>query len=173
MSFQKILCPSDLSEASLEGLKVAANLAGDGEVVVLHVQNPLVGAEERQLEAEAQRTVEQLLQKLPAQATKRALVRTGEAADSIVSAAYELGADLVVLTSHGATGFRCGELGAVAETVLQSAPCPVLVINGPASGKGACDIAQAREMLARRDGAMRPAIETAHSGPHALFLDGD
>ncbi|WP_321786279.1 universal stress protein [Burkholderia pyrrocinia] len=49
----------------------------------------------------------------------------------IVSLADEIGADLIVIGTHGRRGFRRLVLGSVAERVLRLARCPVLTI--PAS----------------------------------------
>jgi nucleotide-binding universal stress UspA family protein len=54
-------------------------------------------------------------------------VRTGAPAEAIVRTAKEWPADLIV--SHGRTGVRRALLGSVAEGVMRSAPCPVLVVR--------------------------------------------
>ena len=38
--------------------------------------------------------------------------------------------DLIVLGTHGTTGFRHWLAGSVAEEVIRRAPCPVLVVKG-------------------------------------------
>ena len=53
--------------------------------------------------------------------------REGEAADEIVAVARETGAGLICLTTHGRTGLARHLLGSVAESVLRTAPCPVLL----------------------------------------------
>ncbi len=53
----------------------------------------------------------------------------GPAQDAIVTAAEQLGADLVVIGTHGRTGFRRLALGSVAEGVVRRAPCSVLVVR--------------------------------------------
>ncbi len=65
-----------------------------------------------------------------------AQAREGEAAQEIVAVARETGAGLICLTTHGRTGLSRSLLGSVAETVLRTAPCPVLLrrsIPTPAS----------------------------------------
>ncbi len=59
-------------------------------------------------------------------------VTVGAPDDAIVRLARELGADLIILGSHGRTGFTRLLLGSVAERVIGSAPCPVLVVKKPA-----------------------------------------
>jgi nucleotide-binding universal stress UspA family protein len=57
------------------------------------------------------------------------LVVDGPAAPAIVKAARELPAELVVVGTRGRTGLSRLTLGSVAETVLSSAPCSVLVVR--------------------------------------------
>ena len=51
------------------------------------------------------------------------------AAHAIVSFAIELPADLIVVGTRGRSGFSHLLLGSVAEHVIRSAPCPVLVVK--------------------------------------------
>ena len=50
-------------------------------------------------------------------------------ANVICEFAEELGADLLVMGTHGRTGLAHVFLGSVAERTLRSAPCPVLTIR--------------------------------------------
>jgi nucleotide-binding universal stress UspA family protein len=56
----------------------------------------------------------------------------GPPAETIVQAAREAGADLIVMGTHGRTGLKHLLLGSVAERVLRTAACPVLTVRGPA-----------------------------------------
>ena len=47
----------------------------------------------------------------------------------IVEQADEIGADLIVMGSHGRTGFKKLVLGSVAQAVLTQSPIPVLIIK--------------------------------------------
>ena len=49
---------------------------------------------------------------------------------SIVEIAQEVKATLVVMGTHGRTGWDRLELGSTAEAVVRSAPCPVLTVRG-------------------------------------------
>ena len=60
---------------------------------------------------------------------KRAMLVDGLPAESIVSAARELPAELLVVATHGRTGFSHTVLGSVAEDVVRYAPCSVLVVR--------------------------------------------
>jgi nucleotide-binding universal stress UspA family protein len=59
-------------------------------------------------------------------------VRTGRPAATIVEAARELSADLIVMGTTGRTGVAHLLLGSVAERVVRTAPCPVLTIRSKA-----------------------------------------
>jgi universal stress protein A len=52
----------------------------------------------------------------------------GNPGDEIVDYAAKIGADLIVMGSHGRTGLGRLLLGSVAEKVLHRATCPVLVV---------------------------------------------
>lgn len=67
-------------------------------------------------------------------------VRVGHAANVIASVAGAVGADLLVIPSHGRRGVSRALLGSVAERVVRLAPCPVLVlkpVTASASGSAA------------------------------------
>jgi nucleotide-binding universal stress UspA family protein len=53
----------------------------------------------------------------------------GAAVQAIVDCAKRLRADLIALTTHGRGGLTRLVFGSVAEGVLRSAPCPVLLLR--------------------------------------------
>lgn len=57
-------------------------------------------------------------------------VARGHAADAIITTAAEIGADLIVVGSHGRTGLGKALLGSVSERVLGQTKCAVLVVRG-------------------------------------------
>ncbi len=59
----------------------------------------------------------------------------GRAATEIVQRARDIGADLIVIGTHGRRGLAHVMLGSVAERVVQHAACPVLTV--PFSKKAA------------------------------------
>jgi nucleotide-binding universal stress UspA family protein len=61
----------------------------------------------------------------------RDLVTTGEAAPEILRIARQERADLIVIATHGLTGWRRLVFGSVAERVVRQATCPVLTIVAP------------------------------------------
>jgi nucleotide-binding universal stress UspA family protein len=60
-------------------------------------------------------------------------VGVGEPAEEIVRLARDEAVDLIVMGTHGRSGFRHVLLGSVAETVLRTAPCPVFTVKAAAS----------------------------------------
>lgn len=65
------------------------------------------------------------------------LVRAFSADTGLIDEAKSTKADLVILGSHGRTGFRHALLGSVAERVLRLAPCPVLTVKSSEAGGSA------------------------------------
>jgi nucleotide-binding universal stress UspA family protein len=58
-----------------------------------------------------------------------AVARALHARDVIVDVARELGADLIVMGTHGRRGVRRALIGSIAESVVRTASCPVLTIR--------------------------------------------
>ncbi|GAB4265194.1 MAG: universal stress protein [Deferrisomatales bacterium] len=57
-------------------------------------------------------------------------VRYGKPARVICAYAEEVGADLIVIASHGRSGFERAVFGSVAEKVLRTGDPPVMVVKG-------------------------------------------
>lgn len=62
--------------------------------------------------------------------TVKAKTILGRPASVIVEEAAQIGADLVIVGSHGRGPFASALLGSVAAEVVDHAPCPVLVARG-------------------------------------------
>jgi len=60
------------------------------------------------------------------------VVRNGHASDEIIAFAKEEGVDLIVMATHGRTGFQHVLLGSIAEKIVRNSPVPVLTVK-PAS----------------------------------------
>lgn len=77
-----------------------------------------------------------MLKKLEYQANSKnvsfsiAIIHNPSSSDGIVAFAEKNNADLIVMGSHGRTGFRKIVLGSVANGVLEHAKCPVLITKG-------------------------------------------
>lgn len=149
LPIRKILCATDWSEPSLQALEVAAEWAAHfgAELSVLHVMKPLespgllLSIEQIEISMRIE-TVDRLHQtvreRLPQLPDTKVLVHSGSAADIIAEVADSEGADLLVLATHGASGWRAAlagtpvaELlfGSVTNNVLQLTSRPVLTVR--------------------------------------------
>lgn len=153
LPFRRILVTTDFSETSLEALPVAVEIAShfDAELLLVHVlpvDTPtpwdippyadfgLASLPLPEYEAQVRQEVERRLAVVAARrasgVTARCLVGRGDAATEIDRLATSEKADLIVLATHGWTGWRHLVFGSVAEKVLREAPCPVLSVRSPA-----------------------------------------
>jgi nucleotide-binding universal stress UspA family protein len=136
---KKIVCPTDFSDGSFRALAEASELASHfgAEVCLMHVlpylpQSTEPGIPEPQTARHAE--IEDELRKL-AVPHKSKGIRTylyeadGDPAEEIVRAAEEVGADLIVIATHGNTGWRHLAFGSVTEKVVRLATCPVLTLR--------------------------------------------
>lgn len=57
------------------------------------------------------------------------VIKDGHPAEMIIDTAKEIGADLIVVGSHGRHGAQRFFLGSVSSKVVEHAPCHVLVIK--------------------------------------------
>jgi nucleotide-binding universal stress UspA family protein len=139
---KRILCPVDLSEAAAHAAEHAVALAGwyKARITALHVYNPLFMPvpglplpEDRVIPAVEM----QLVQGETAQCFRRAteagigldvVIDVGQAVPEILARATSLPADLIVMGTHGASGFEHLMLGSVTEKVLRKSPCPVMTV---------------------------------------------
>lgn len=144
-----ILVPTDLSEGAEAALDFACELARklEATVHILHViAIPALGVPELgvaitstvidQLIEENQSALDALADAHRGQATiGEVMLKTGDPRDVIDNTAEQLHVDLIVMGTHGRRGFSRVLLGSVAETVVRSAPCPVLTVRRPKTGK--------------------------------------
>jgi nucleotide-binding universal stress UspA family protein len=135
-ALKKILVPVDFSECSIKALQYSVPMAKQfgAETVLVHVmQYPYLAAEAAVFEREALQAERDELDSLMRRVSKivpsRVILRTGKPADEIVQVASETDADLIILSTHGRSGFSHALLGSVAERVVRLAPCPVLVVR--------------------------------------------
>src|SRR4029453_6411158 len=63
-------------------------------------------------------------------------VREGDASSTILDEATDWPADLIVMGTHGYTGFRKLVLGSVAQSVVSHAPCSVEVVRDRKAAEG-------------------------------------
>ncbi len=135
-----VVVPFDFSDHALAALHKAVSIADKPQQVhVLHVLPYLIPAEPGVVWATIDdssriaHALENLTAAVPeSKFGKVALdVRIGDPGHVASERAEELGADLIVVGSHGRTGFTRLVLGSVAERVTRLAHCPVLVVKLP------------------------------------------
>lgn len=81
-------------------------------------------------------------------------VLAGDATEQIVAHAQRIGAELVVMATHGRTGLNRFVLGSVAESVIRACPVPVLVANPRAvDARGANGELRLGKLLVPLDGS--------------------
>jgi nucleotide-binding universal stress UspA family protein len=149
IAIARILCPVDLSDFSRRALAYALSLGRwyGAPVTALHVRpraaRPLFWGEEAPgpaLESllegpAADEAVHALVREVAASVPVMVSFREGTVAAEIVKEAAETSADLIVIGTHGASGFERLMLGSVTEKVLRKAPCPVLTVPGGGAGE--------------------------------------
>ena len=143
---QHILVPLDFSEPANQALEYAMQLARQlqARLTLLHVIHipPLGGADLAaymdHVETSAQQAMEECLQRVQhAGLPGKSLLVQGVPWQEIVDKAKATQADLIVMSTHGRTGFQHLLLGSVAERVARLAPCPVLVTRPSAQASAA------------------------------------
>ena len=140
---QKILAPIDFSRSSMAGAMYAALFAKtfDAKLSLLHVlageaplafgkaskhalnKNDAIDLENARLDMEAFTQLDFLRDVKP-----ETEICAGDAVREICRKADDSAIDLVVISTHGRSGFNRMLLGSVAEHVLRCAQCPVMVV---------------------------------------------
>ncbi len=145
LPIKKICCPTDFSDPSYEALKTASEIAihFSAELLLVHVVTPIpvipihddptsfnLPLYEKEMEASAEKALRQIQQeKVPAAIGTRTVVVQGDPATRIVQFAEEEAADIIVIATHGFTGWKKVMFGSVTEKVIRLANCPVLSIR--------------------------------------------
>ena len=143
LRLRKILAPTDFSPASKNAVRYAFRFAEEfgGEVTLLNVLEPPPSASFVAIPGALAfsendfATAEKCLRSLIASARNEKVerphwkVRTGVPSHEIVEAAKEADTDLIVIATHGYTGWKHFCIGSTAERVVRAAPCPVLVVR--------------------------------------------
>ncbi|HEU4412749.1 MAG TPA: universal stress protein [Polyangiaceae bacterium] len=146
-----IVVPTDFSAASSAALDYAKELArrlGQG-IALVHVIDegfyyvspvgvpPVPATYLSDLERRLLEHVEALAASVrDAGVPCEAIVRRGQSAPQILDYVEQARPSMVVMGTHGRTGWKHALLGSVAERVVQRAHCPVLVVPDPERGKG-------------------------------------
>lgn len=144
---RRIMHPSDFSPTSAGAFLKAVQLAqrDRAELLLVHVLGPIapimgddyVAAPrmyvdlQRSSRAVASKEIDKLVTKAKQGGVHaRELLLEGNPAREIVRAAKSKHCDMIVMGTHGRTGFAKFLIGSVAQRVIAMAPCPVLTVRG-------------------------------------------
>ena len=141
--FKTILVPTAFDEASRRAARLAVDVARafDGSIVLFHAFDPAqnaVAASSTQGamtmvaldEGAVRRSLDETLGEVRALWPRcEALLRVGPPSEEILKAIHRVGADLVVMATHGRSGVLHALVGSVAERIVRSSPVPVLTVR--------------------------------------------
>jgi nucleotide-binding universal stress UspA family protein len=146
MKMRRILHATDFSAASSRAFKRAVDIAkaSGAELLLVHVLpsvfpvvadgyvSPKVYEDlEAATRADGQQRLDRLARRARASGARvKSLLLEGVPHERIARAARARKADMVVIGTHGRTGFAKLVLGSVASRVLAISPCPVLTVRG-------------------------------------------
>lgn len=140
---KRILAPTDFSPGAESALQWAASIreAYHAELVILHVVDlGLAGAASLPTGMAAATAFGQMVDALRSEAREgirklgtrypevRTVIREGSPRSTILEVAKEVGADLIVMGTHGRTGLAHIFFGSVAEYVVRHSRIPVLTV---------------------------------------------
>ncbi len=167
----RILLAVDGSEQSQEAARFMAHLVPAERVTILHALDaprpgyPMMMPEvakdiyrtvEKGMREDGERLLKGVTSLLPADTGPISTrLEVGKAAEVIVSVAEREHADLILMGTRGRSAIEEVMLGSVSHRVAANAPCPVLVVNGPAPSlrsivlavEGPEDVEAARRVL--------------------------
>ncbi len=141
IKLEKILFPTDFSEASYNAKRYAISFAKvfGARLYVLTVNqlinmaflDPLIIHDlDENREAAVQENLEQLRGEIAHQGVEVTTeVRKGSSSLEIISFAQEMEIDLIIMGTHGWSGLDHVLMGSTAEAVVRRAPCPVLTVR--------------------------------------------
>ena len=145
-TYKHLLVPVDVSPMSDAAAEQALSLAKDLNcpVTIMSViaVDPFVGVDFykvapaitdyfMQAEQNAQNRLAEIQQSFSREgiSVDTKIIRGVAASEGIVQIANEIGADLIIMGSHGRTGVKKMMLGSVAQNVLTQSPVPVLIVK--------------------------------------------
>ena len=144
MSFDTVLFATDFSDSSDHAFKYAFLLAKkfDSRLAIIHVINEPVDLRgfyvphisfdklEEEIEQGAWKVMEKFCRShLQDHEKHDCYVVPGIPYDEIIKKAEEINADLIVMGTHGRTGFDHVLFGSTAEKVVRKSPVPVMTIR--------------------------------------------
>lgn len=152
--WRRLLVPHDFSACAARALRVAGDLAElhRAAITLLHVSplppnlppdalvTPPGASSAVRVDELTTRGARRQLEATAADLRRRGLevrvlacaAESGDVAKHILEAAAEIGADAIVLGTHGRTGLSHLLLGSIAEKVIRRAPVPVITVRSHA-----------------------------------------
>ena len=127
LTIAHVLCPVDLSATSADALRYAAELGSmlHAELSVLLVDSDAPGGRDDRDSPELAAFIDRTV---GSAAELHRVRRHGQPIEEILRTSEAIGADLVVMGSHGRTGLQRLLLGSVTEAVARRSVTPVLVV---------------------------------------------
>lgn len=146
MPIKTILVPTDFGDPGESALAYAIDLAEGlkAEVILLHAfELPIVGFPDGAMVATADiasrivNAAQKALDDAVAKYKKRSialkpLLKQGDAREVVLAVAKDVGANLIVMGTHGRRGIARALIGSVTESVVRTSPVPVLTVHGTA-----------------------------------------
>ncbi len=134
-----VIVPWDFSDLSREALLRAVEMVGDSSLLrvvhVSHIPSPYEygivfdGISEQSMAAELTKSFQKAIESEPVLKNLELVVLFGDPGHEICDYAGNEKAEMIVVPSHGRSGFTRLLLGSVAERIVRFAPCPVLVLR--------------------------------------------
>ena len=146
MIIEKILVPVDFSDYSKKALSYATDLAlhFNAKIVIIYVVEPQIYPADftmgqvaapsinNELTEISQKELNLLVEKeIGERIPTEVLIKIGQPFQEINDTASELDVDLIVIATHGRSGFSKWAIGSVAEKILRSSCVPVLMVRAP------------------------------------------
>jgi nucleotide-binding universal stress UspA family protein len=187
LKIRHVLCPIDFSDTSRRALDHAAAIAHwhDARLTLMtvFVSNRATDAWVRQLVDSERTRLTHALQRLCNRVTSSvhtdvAITEGSDVHAAIAAHAAHVQADLLVMGTHGRSGFRRLVMGSVTERVLRQPPCPTLVVPPHASMQDPNAVVRFRHIVCAVDfsagslAALSLALSLAQqSDAHLLVLN--
>jgi nucleotide-binding universal stress UspA family protein len=145
LPFKKIMSPTDFSEPANLALKAAIELAEhfSSELLLVNVVAPFSGAPAMtghsaisysEIMNEMRTSTDNLLNhiiknKIPDHVDAHSRLFEGNPAEEISRCVKEENVDLIVISSHGKSGWKRLMFGSVTDKVMRIAACPILIVG--------------------------------------------
>ncbi len=181
----KILIPYDFSETAALSLEHAVHMAKlhKAEIVLMHVvesasftsaiAHAFSKGYEKDVEGESTEKLKELARKIHSETSVTVSVKTyiGRIYKKIVNAATDIGADIIVMGTHGTSGYERFSVGTNTAKVVSEANCPVLSVQTHAKKVGFKKIVLPVDESPSSRQKVNYALEMArHYGSHVYIL---